>query len=116
MPQIAHLECSRCHALLDASLPQTVCTQCAGALYVRYDLSSAKGLSVRDSIGTATADRPGDNGWSGMWRYSAVLPGIEPVTLGEGWTPMLPSRRYPNVFLKEEGANPPAPSRPAASR
>jgi len=41
-----------------------------------------------------------------MWRYNAVLPDIEPVTLGEGWTPMLPSRRYANVYLKEEGANP----------
>jgi threonine synthase len=41
-----------------------------------------------------------------MWRYRSVLPSIEPVTLGEGWTPMLPSRRYKNVFLKEEGANP----------
>jgi threonine synthase len=41
-----------------------------------------------------------------MWRYQAVLPEIDPVTLGEGWTPMLPSRRFPNVYLKEEGANP----------
>ena len=41
-----------------------------------------------------------------MWRYRAVLPSVEPVTLGEGWTPMLPSRRHENVFLKEEGANP----------
>jgi threonine synthase len=41
-----------------------------------------------------------------MWRYNAVLPSIEPVTLGEGWTPMLSSRRCANVYLKEEGANP----------
>ncbi len=41
-----------------------------------------------------------------MWRYRCVLPNVEPVTLGEGWTPMLRSRRYPNVFVKEEGANP----------
>jgi threonine synthase len=41
-----------------------------------------------------------------MWRYSSVLPAVSPVTLGEGWTPMLPSRRFPHVFLKEEGANP----------
>ena len=41
-----------------------------------------------------------------MWRYRDVLPSVPPVTLGEGWTPMLPSRRYANVFLKEEGANP----------
>jgi threonine synthase len=102
MPSIAHLECSRCHHLLDASTPQTVCTKCAGALYVRYDLAPASGTAVRDAIGTTSADRS----WSGMWRYSAVLPDIAPVTLGEGWTPMLPSRRYSNVFLKEEGANP----------
>jgi len=42
----------------------------------------------------------------GMWRYASVLPDAQPVTLGEGWTPMLSSKRYPGVFLKEEGANP----------
>ena len=41
-----------------------------------------------------------------MWRYKDVLPQVDPVTLGEGWTPMLPSRRNPNVFLKEEATNP----------
>jgi threonine synthase len=102
MPQIAYLECSRCNTHLDPSTPQTVCPDCAGALYVRYDLSSARGLAARDTIGTT----PADKSWSGMWRYRTVLPDIDPVTLGEGWTPMLPSRRYPNVFLKEEGANP----------
>ena len=102
MPQIAHLQCSRCHTTLDATTPQTVCTVCAGALYVRYDLSSARGADVRNAIGTTAADHR----WSGMWRYSAVLPSVAPVTLGEGWTPMLSSRRYDNVFLKEEGANP----------
>jgi threonine synthase len=102
MPRIAFLECSRCHLHHDATTPQTVCTACAGALYVRYDLSAARGTAQRDRIGTTEADKR----WSGMGRYAAVLPDIEPVTLGEGWTPMLPSRRYPNVWLKEEGANP----------
>jgi threonine synthase len=41
-----------------------------------------------------------------MWRYAAVLPDVEPVTLGEGFTPMLRSRRYANLFVKEEAANP----------
>jgi threonine synthase len=41
-----------------------------------------------------------------MWRYRSVLPDVEPVTLGEGWTPMLPSRRFRSVLIKEEGANP----------
>jgi threonine synthase len=69
---------------------------------VRYDLSAAKGTEVRERIGTRERDRR----WSGMWRYRDVLPAVEPVTLGEGWTPMLPSRRHENVWLKEEGANP----------
>ncbi len=45
-------------------------------------------------------------GWAGMWRYRSVLPEVAPVTLGEGWTPVIRSKRYPNVFVKEEGANP----------
>ena len=102
MPHIAYLECSRCNSHHDPFTPQTVCTKCAGTLYVRYDLTPAKGIAQRDAIGTTKEDHR----WSGMWRYRSVLPAIEPVTLGEGWTPMLPSRRYENVFLKEEGANP----------
>ena len=41
-----------------------------------------------------------------MWRYDAVLPDANPVTLGEGFTPMLPSREYSNVYIKDEGLNP----------
>ena len=41
-----------------------------------------------------------------MWRYDAVLPEAAPVSLGEGFTPMLRSREYPNVFIKDEGLNP----------
>jgi threonine synthase len=102
MPRIAFLECSRCNLHHDPSSPQTVCSACAGALYVRYDLSAAKGTAQRDRVGSL----PGDKRWSGMARYRQVLPDVEPVTLGEGWTPMLRSRRYDNVWLKEEGANP----------
>jgi threonine synthase len=102
MPKVAFLECSRCHLHHDPATPPTVCTACSGTLYVRYDLSAAKGLEARDRVGT-TAD---DKRWSGMWRYKDVLPDVEPVTLGEGWTPMLKSRRHANVWLKEEGANP----------
>ena len=41
-----------------------------------------------------------------MWRYADVLPEAEPVSLGEGFTPMLRSRENPNVFIKDEGQNP----------
>jgi threonine synthase len=61
-----------------------------------------RGIAARDAIASDAAKSP----WPGMWRYRSVLPDARPVTLGEGWTPMLPSRRHPNAFLKEEGANP----------
>jgi threonine synthase len=67
---------------------------------VRYDLALLRGSNPSDVVDASSA------GWRGMWRYRAVLPEVEPVTLGEGWTPMLKSKRYPGVFVKEEGANP----------
>jgi threonine synthase len=106
VPPIGFLECSQCHAHLSAESPQTVCTQCAqpaaGSLYVRYDLTHLQGTSPAEVIGRDAAQVP----WAGMWRYRSVLPDVQPVTLGEGWTPMLRSKRHPNAFLKEEGANP----------
>jgi len=41
-----------------------------------------------------------------MWRYDAALPEAAPVSLGEGFTPMLRSREYANAFIKDEGLNP----------
>ena len=104
MPPIKNLECSRCRKTVSAATPQTVCPQCSGSLYVRYDLQPLHGTAARDQIAQQASSSP----WKGMWRYAPVLPDAEPVTLGEGWTPMLPSRRFPNVYLKEEGANPTA--------
>ena len=103
MPSIAYFECSRCHAHLSADGPQTLCPQCAGALFVRYDMDALRQTASRDDIQAKAAAAPTS---LGMWRYAGVLPAAEPVTLGEGFTPMLRSRRYPNLFLKEEAANP----------
>jgi threonine synthase len=101
MAKILYFECSRCKTHISTESPRTVCPQCAGSLYVRYDLTPFRGLAHRDAI-TNSASR---KQWAGMWRYETVLPDATPVTLGEGWTPMLRSKRHPNAFLKEEGAN-----------
>ena len=103
MPSIAYLECSRCHAHVSAETPQTVCPQCGGILFVRYDMAALRLSVTREDI---QARAVAANTSLGMWRYSGVLPTVEPVTLGEGFTPMLRSRRYPNLFIKEEAANP----------
>ncbi|MGA7522032.1 MAG: threonine synthase [Acidobacteriaceae bacterium] len=95
MPAIAYLECSRCHHHVSAETPQTVCPACAGSLYVRYDPATFR-----------QARKPGPDAPASMGRYADVLPNADPVTLGEGWTPMLPSRRYPNLLIKEEADNP----------
>lgn len=41
-----------------------------------------------------------------MWRYAEVLPEAGPVSLGEGFTPLLRSREFSNVYIKDEGLNP----------
>src|SRR5216683_2511075 len=103
MPAIASLECSRCHHHVSADTPQTLCPLCAGSLYVRYDMDQLKQSAKREDIAPKAAASPAS---LGMWRYSSVLPDVTPVTLGEGWTPMLHSKRYPGLYIKEEGANP----------
>jgi len=103
MAAIAFLECSRCHHHISADTPQTLCPLCAGSLYVRYDMDQLKKTAKRDEIAARAAASPAS---LGMWRYASVLPDVTPVTLGEGWTPMLHSKRYPGLYIKEEGANP----------
>jgi threonine synthase len=94
---LTHLECTRCGDRYPADRPQSVCPNDAGVLYARYDLDKIKRtFSPARLAGRAPT----------MWRYDAVLPEADPVTLGEGFTPMLPSREYPNVFIKDEGLNP----------
>jgi threonine synthase len=95
MPAISFLECCRCHESVSAEIPQTVCPKCAGSLYVRYDAADLK-----------KAKKPGPDAPASMWRYADVLPAVEPVTLGEGWTPMLRSQRYASLLVKEEADNP----------
>jgi threonine synthase len=103
MPAIAYLECVRCHHHVSAATPQTLCPLCAGSLYVRYDMDALKRTARRDNIAAKAAASPAS---LGMWRYADVLPDVTPVTLGEGWTPMIHSKRYPGLYIKEEGANP----------
>ena len=103
MPQIAFLECSRCRHQLPADIPQTLCLICAGSLYVRYDMEALTRSTSREAPARLAASSATS---LGMWRYTSVLPDAPPVTLGEGWTPMLQSKRYPGLFIKEEGANP----------
>jgi threonine synthase len=96
MPKIAFLECALCKTQVSAEQPATVCPVCAGSFYVRYDLSDLVGTDPREVVGKAAVADP-KRPWRGMWRYEAVLPSVTPVTLGEGWTPVMPSEPYGDV-------------------
>jgi threonine synthase len=97
MATITLFECSKCHEKYPPQSAPTVCPKDGGPLYVRYDFDEIRWSTTRDSF---------IGGPKNMWRYAAVLPGAEPVTLGEGFTPLLPSRKYPNLLIKDEGLNP----------
>ena len=115
MPPIAWLESTRDPKMrLSAATPQTLAPD-SSSLYVRYDMDELRRTAHRDNPARYAAASPAS---LGMWRYRDVLPSstlgdpgspdrpITPVTLGEGWTPMIRSRRYPGLLIKEEGANP----------
>lgn len=93
-----HLLCSSCGTRFEIGELINVCTGCGMPLLVQYDLSPNPAL--RDEIRSRRAD---------MWRYREVLPvedESEIVTLGEGMTPLLPSTRHKNVWVKDESKNP----------
>jgi threonine synthase len=107
MSYFTHLECSvPCGAgPFDARARHHLCPGCGLPLLVRYDLDSARAWpreSLRDRVPT-------------MWRYREVLPVFDdetPVTLGEGFTPLVHARRLgaslglPRLYVKDESLNP----------
>ena len=95
--RISYLECTRCGERFSADRPLNVCPKDDGVLFVRYDLASLKGKMRREDLSGRVAS---------IWRYAEVLPDASPVTLGEGFTPLLPSREFAHVFIKDEGLNP----------
>ena len=95
--RISYFECTRCGEHFSAERPLNICSKDGGVVYVRYDLASLTGKPRREDLSGRVAS---------MWRYAEVLPDASPVTLGEGFTPMLASREFASVFIKDEGLNP----------
>ena len=102
-----HLECSvPCSAArYDATIEQHLCPSCGMPLLARYDLQAARAWK-KESL---AAREPN------MWRYRELMPlfdGEQPLTLGEGWTPLVHARRLgadlglSRLFVKDESLNP----------
>src|SRR5882724_8511936 len=103
---VTHLECALCGLKHEARRLLNLCRECGKPLLVRYDLDRAKQSLTKQSLAGRRPD---------LWRYREVLP-VERddniVSLGEGWTPLLPARRLGQqigireLYIKDESQNP----------
>jgi len=98
------LECSHCDNRRGPEGLPTVCDVCGLPWLVRYP-----------DRGPTIADRAELRRRHGMWRFRPflpLLPNEEPITLGEGDTPLLRAPRagarlgLANLWIKDEGTNP----------
>jgi threonine synthase len=102
----SHLDCSRpCGSGPRDPRERHHLCDCGAPLLARYDLTALRGWS-RDTL----ADREPT-----LWRYRELLPlldGESPVTLGEGFTPLLHASRLgrdvglSRLYVKDESLNP----------
>jgi threonine synthase len=101
-----HLECTRCGRTCESERLQRLSDCCEKPLYPRYDLDCLR-ASFRPDVLRGREPT--------LWRYAEVLPVRDPryrLTLGEGFTPLLPAARLAErlgvrrLWVKDEGQNP----------
>jgi threonine synthase len=106
MSFLTHLECTRCGCTFDADQLHGACPDDGRPLYARYDLGAIDRALRREDLAGREAS---------LWRYREFLPVRDPghiVSLGEGWTPLLPLARLARewglmrLWVKDEGQMP----------
>lgn len=102
---VTHLYCSSCEKEREPNRLYNLC-ECGKPLLVAYDLKECSKRLSPDTL---------QNRIPTLWRYAEVLPVRDPknrVTLGEGFTPLVhskklgPSYGLPNLYIKDESLNP----------
>ncbi|MGI8689526.1 MAG: threonine synthase [Thermomicrobiales bacterium] len=81
-----HYQCDRCARTFPLTEPLNTCPACGGLLEVQYDLAR---------LGVAVTPQTFANRERTIWRWREFLPLSDPaqtVSLGEGGTPLVPSR------------------------
>src|ERR1044071_8838367 len=102
---LKRLECSACGLGHEWSRLQNLCHSCNKPLFAIVDLAAASRTLIRDMLLARGRS---------LWRYREVLPlpsDVEPVSLGEGGTPLLRASRVcgtddVDVWVKDESLNP----------
>jgi threonine synthase len=106
MSFVSHVECTLCGHRHDAKRLLTVCERCGQMLAVRYDLERVRAAVSKEALRLRSP---------GMYRFRELTPladAEEPVTLGEGGTPLLSLPRLAvhlglrHLWGKDEGQNP----------
>jgi threonine synthase len=101
-----HLECTRCGRTYESERLWRLSECCDKPLYPRYDLDALRSTFRPDVMRCREPT---------LWRYAEVLPVRDEryrLTLGEGFTPLLPAPRLAarlgvsRLWVKDEGQNP----------
>src|SRR5437588_6798971 len=103
---LTHLECTNCGTRHEWQQLQNLCTKCQKPLFPIYDLAAVGRALKKEDLAAREKS---------LWRFREVLPlpmDAEPVTLGEGGTPLLRATRFgkavglTNLWVKDEAQNP----------
>src|SRR5881409_2152433 len=103
---LSHLECTSCGLRHEWSRLENLCTACRKPLFAIYDLDAVGHNLKQEALATREKS---------LWRYRELLPlpeGAEPVSLGEGGTPLLRAERFGSavglaqLWIKDESQNP----------
>jgi threonine synthase len=100
---VTHLECSACGVQHQSSRLLNLCLSCGKPLFAVVDLAAVSRTLKRETLPTREKS---------LWRYREVLPlpgNIEPVSLGEGGTPLLRAQKFGDdidLWIKDESINP----------
>jgi threonine synthase len=103
---LTHLTCSACGTRHGTDALHNLCAADGKPLLAEYDLAAVGATVGRHDLAGREAS---------LWRYRELLPvpaDVPPVTLGEGWTPLLPAPRLgaalglDRLYIKDEALNP----------
>ena len=103
LSNIAYLQCHACNQAYSPSEIASISTCCGRPLIARYSFTN---YFPKEALLTRQKN---------MWRYAEMLPLFDinnRVSLGEGYTPILPLQRlaskygYKNLLMKDESSNP----------
>ncbi|MFL6519925.1 MAG: threonine synthase [Chthoniobacterales bacterium] len=103
---LTHLECTNCGTRHEWKTLQNLCTKCQKPLFPVYDLEAVGKKLKKEDLARREKS---------IWRFREVLPlpmDVEPVTFGEGGTPLLRANRFgkaiglTSLWVKDEAQNP----------